>query len=156
MKEVIKKKLCAALAVAIAAVICLGSMPVLHASAVSSVTVKLTSGGSKKTIKLTKGSKRQIIAKKGSKTLSRGSVKYSSNKKSVATVSSSGRISAKRTGTAKITVKKGSRKAFITVKVVKSSDDDDDDDDDDTKGKDIYIAGDSGTPIAVGSSREFT
>ena len=157
MKEGLKKKLCSTLAIVIAAIFCLSGMPVIHASAIDSITVKLTSGGSKKSISLDEGDKIQLIAKKGSKTLAKGAVKYSSSKKSVVTVTSTGKLTARRAGTAKVTIKKGSRKCILTVKVY--DDDDDDDDDDDKKpkkGAEIYIAGDSGTPIAVGSSRQFT
>ena len=156
MKEGLKKKLCSALAIVIAAIVCLSGMPVLHASAIDSITVKLTSGGSKKTISLDKGDRIQLIAKKGSKTLAKGAVKYSSNRKSVATVTSTGKVTAKRAGTAKITIKKGSRKCILTVKVYDDDDDDDDDDDTPKKGANIYIAGDTGTAIAVGTSRQFT
>ena len=44
---------------------------------------------------------------------------FSSNKKSVATVSSAGLITAKKKGTARITVKYGSSKKKITVTVAK-------------------------------------
>lgn len=156
MRKGIISRLSSALAIVIAAIICISGMPAIHASAIDSITVKLTAGGSKKTITLDKGDKLQLIAKKGSKTLSKGSVKYSSNKKSVVSVTSLGKITAKKAGTAKITIKKGSRKAILTVKVYNEDDDDDDDSSSSGKIKGIYIAGDSGTAIAVGSSRQFT
>ena len=148
-----KKWLFTPIAMVMAAVICLCAIPVCNVSAASSVTVKLTASGSKKTVNMKKGGKRQIIAKKGSTTLSKGSVKYSSSKKSVATVSSKGMITAKGTGTAKITVKKGSKKAIITVKVTKSGDDDDDDDDGKFTG--IFIAAEKNDVLKVGGTKQF-
>ncbi|MCD8014243.1 MAG: leucine-rich repeat protein [Lachnospiraceae bacterium] len=49
------------------------------------------------------------------------SVTYTSSKPSVATVSASGKITGKKTGTAVITVKAGSLKKKVTVKVVKKA-----------------------------------
>ena len=48
---------------------------------------------------------------------SKEKVTYSSSNKKVATVSSKGVIKAKKAGTAKITVKSGSKKVVVTVKV---------------------------------------
>ena len=148
-----RKLLFSPIAIVMAAIICLCAIPVCNVSAASSVTVKLTASGSKKSISIKKGGKRQIIAKKGSTTLSKGSVKYSSSKSSVASVSSKGVITAKATGTAKITVKKGSKKAIITVKVTKPSSDDDDDDDGKLTG--IFIAAEKNDVLKVGGTKQF-
>lgn len=88
------------------------------------VVVKVQSG----TVKTTKisGVLENITLKKGKKTTlkpiispitSQQKVTYSTSNKKVASVSSKGVITAKKAGTAKITVKSGSKKVTVTVKV---------------------------------------
>ena len=88
------------------------------------VTVKVQ----KKDVKTTKivGVTRNLTLKKGKKAVlkptvqpftSKQKLRYSSNKKKVATVSSKGVIKAKKAGKATITVKSGSKKVKVTVKV---------------------------------------
>ncbi len=100
------------------------------------VTIKLKSGLSKTiTVKVQSGKvkttkitlpKKTITLKKGktyklAPTLtpfnSQEKITYTSSNKKIAAVSSSGKITAKKKGTAKITVKSGSKKAVVTVKV---------------------------------------
>lgn len=75
------------------------------------------------------GLAKKMTVKKGGKTTlkpvitpatSQQKVTYSSSNKSVATVSSKGVITAKKAGTAKITVKSGSKKVTVTVTVPKT------------------------------------
>ena len=84
--------------------------------------------GAVKTTKITvsNASKNKVTLKKGKKlTLktvvapitSLQKVTYISNKKSVATVNKNGKITAKKKGTAKITITSGSKKKVITVTV---------------------------------------
>ena len=91
------------------------------------VTVKVQA----KTITTSKisGLAKKITVKKGAKTTlkpvitpstSQQKVTYSSSNKSVATVSSKGVITAKKAGTAKITVKSGSKQVTVTVTVPKT------------------------------------
>lgn len=78
-----------------------------------------------KTTKITVNTSKLVLLKGGSYTLrttrapltTQQKVTYSSSNKKVATVSSKGVIKAKKKGTAKITVKSGSKKKKITVKV---------------------------------------
>lgn len=91
------------------------------------VTVKVQA----KTVKTSKisGLAKKMTVKKGEKTTlkpvitpatSQQKVTYSSSNKKVATVSSKGVITAKKAGTAKITVKSGSKKVTVTVTVPKT------------------------------------
>lgn len=91
------------------------------------VTVKVQSG----TVATTKisGLTSKLTIQKGSKTTlkpvitpftSTQKVTYSSSNKKVASVSSKGVITAKKAGTAKITVKSGSKKVVVTVTVPKT------------------------------------
>lgn len=79
----------------------------LNLSDVQAASLKLN----KKTISLNKGSSYQL------KTNSRKKVKWSSTKKSVATVSSRGKVTAKKNGTAYIKSKVGSKTLTCKVKV---------------------------------------
>lgn len=100
------------------------------------LTITLASGKTKTvTIKVQKKAvdttkitnlKKKMTIKKGQKTAlkpvispisSKKKITYSSSNKRIVTVSKAGIIRAKRTGTAKITVRSGSAKATITVKV---------------------------------------
>lgn len=102
--------------------LCLTFIPVQSSAAGSTydATVTLKKKASKTTITVTKGSKIKISALDGSKTLSGKKLKYSSSKKSVATVSNKGIVTARKNGKAKIniTTKDGKKKATLTVKVV--------------------------------------
>lgn len=91
------------------------------------VTVKVQA----KTVKTSKisGLAKKMTVKKGTKTnlkpvitpaTSQQKVTYSSSNKKVAIVSSKGVITAKKAGTAKITVKSGSKKVTVTVTVPKT------------------------------------
>ena len=91
------------------------------------VTVKVQA----KAVKTSKisGLAKKMTVKKGEKTTlkpvitpatSKQKVTYSSSNKKVATVSSKGVITAKKAGTAKITVKSGSKKVTVTVTVPKT------------------------------------
>ena len=93
-------------------------------------TVKVTDGRVPSSLVLTQSSLKLDVGEtadlevKISPATASSSVKYSSNKSSVASVSSSGKITAKKAGTAVITVSsayKSSVKDTITVKVVKRS-----------------------------------
>ena len=86
------------------------------------MTVKLTKGkGKAYTKKLKKGVKLKLTAKLGKKKLSRKYLSFKTSKKSVASVSKTGVIKAKKAGTAWITVtykkKQTKRKARIKVKI---------------------------------------
>lgn len=75
-------------------------------------TVHAAAKISKKNVTLIKG-QTAILKISGTKK----KVKWSTNKKSVATVTQKGKVTAKKTGTAKITAKIGSKKYICTVKV---------------------------------------
>jgi uncharacterized protein YjdB len=102
------------------------------------LTVELKSGLKKTiTVSVQKGTVRttnisgvqkKVTLKKGKKTTltpvvvpitSQEKVTYSTSNKKIATVSAKGVITAKKAGTAKITVKSGSKKVTVTVKVTK-------------------------------------
>lgn len=80
-------------------------------------TTKITT--TTKSLTLAKGATYKKLASSIAVTLvtSKEKVTYSSSNKKVATVSSKGVIKAKKAGTAKITVKSGSKKVVVTVKV---------------------------------------
>lgn len=95
----------------------------------SGLEKKITVKVQKKTVKTTKISVayKTIYLKKGSRTsldktvlpiTSQQKVTYTSSNKKVAAVTSKGVVRAKRDGTAKITVRSGSKKAVVKVKVV--------------------------------------
>lgn len=85
----------------------IGSLGTSTVSA-DAATMKLN----KKTLTLAAGSTYTLKVKKAS-----GKVKWKSSKKSVATVSSKGKVTAKKTGSAKITASVGSKKLTCKVKV---------------------------------------
>lgn len=121
MKKIFKE-LAMALSLLLAIVMCVTVIP----SKVSAsdydddeVVVRLKSSGSKKTITVDKGDEIYIVAKLNGEVQDEEDLKYKSNKRSVAKVSNDGVITAKKKGTAKITVKTddGKKKATIVVKV---------------------------------------
>jgi hypothetical protein len=96
----------------------------------SGKTAKITVTVQKSTVRTEKitGLKKTVSLKKGKKTTlspvltpltSQEKITYSTSDKKVATVSSKGVVTAKGTGTAKITVQSGSKKIIVTVKVKK-------------------------------------
>lgn len=113
-----------------------GKITAKNKSGKAKLTVTLASGkkatakvqvqkGTVKTTKVTVNTSRLILLKGGNYTLkttltpltTQQKVKYSSSNKKVATVSSKGVITAKKKGTAKITVKSGSKKKTVNVTV---------------------------------------
>ena len=75
-----------------------------------------------KTIYLKKGKSMTVPVKANAKNTSNPKLKWSTNKKKVATVTQSGKIKAKKTGTAKITVKASNgKKITLKVKVVRKA-----------------------------------
>ena len=81
------------------------------------LTVKVTAAGKEiqKTIRL--GEKLQLVVKNGKKTVSAGKVSFASSKKKVVSVSKKGVLTAKKAGTAVITVQYKKKQAKITVSV---------------------------------------
>ena len=87
----------------------------VQSSAVKASSIKLSSASK---LTLNKGSKSQVKVTKSAPITCKYGLKYSSSKKSVATVSSKGVITAKKKGTAKIYVKcKGAKTKTIKVTV---------------------------------------
>ena len=86
---------------------------------VQKAAVKTTKITTTKSLTLAKGATYKKLASSIAVTpvTSKEKVTYSSSNKKVATVSSKGVIKAKKAGTAKITVKSGSKKVVVTVKV---------------------------------------
>ena len=80
-------------------------------------TVKVTAAGKEiqKTVQL--GDKLQLVVKNGKKTVNAAIVSFASSKKKVVSVSKKGVLSAKKTGTAVITVQYKKKQAKITVTV---------------------------------------
>ncbi len=91
------------------------------ASKTYNVTVKLSKKGTKQNISLAKGYKINLTGQIGKKTYTGKKLKYSSDKPKIATVSSKGIITAKKTGKVKITVttKDKKQKTVINLNVVK-------------------------------------
>ncbi|MBO7711897.1 MAG: Ig-like domain-containing protein, partial [Lachnospiraceae bacterium] len=81
------------------------------------LTVKVTAAGKEiqKTVQL--GEKLQLVVKNGKKTVSADKVSFASSKKKVVSVSKKGILSAKKAGTAVITVQYKKKQAKITVSV---------------------------------------
>ena len=94
-------------------------LALLMAVIMLSLTIPMTSDVEAATIKLS--SKKITLIKGQSKTLklkgTKKKAKWSSSKKSIATVTSKGKVTAKKKGTAKITAKLGKKKYTCTVKV---------------------------------------
>lgn len=114
----IKRIISAALAVVMAASLCIIAIPAYRAEAATKkVSVKL---GDDKDIDMKVGAKVQIKVKKNGSTYGKKSCKYKvTDGKSVVSVSSSGVIKAKKSGEAeiKITDKNGDQEAYIYVEV---------------------------------------
>lgn len=105
---------------------------VVTATLVSGKKVNIKVTTQKNAVKTTKitGLSKKVKLEKGKKTTlkpvitpitSTDKVTYSSSNKKVATVSSKGVVTAKKSGTAKITVKSGSKKFVVTVTVPKTA-----------------------------------
>ena len=100
-------------------------MKAYAASKTFNISIGLSKNASKKasqkTVQLAKGHKIILTGVNGEKKLTGKKLKYTSNKKDVATVNKKGIITAKKNGKAKITIttKNGKKKAILTVKVVK-------------------------------------
>ncbi|WP_029320881.1 Ig-like domain-containing protein [Butyrivibrio sp. AE3004] len=120
----VKRILSVALSMLMVAMLCIMAVPSYQIQAATKkVTVKVTEDGTEKDVTMSKGQKLQIKVKKGSKTLSKTKVRYSSDDKSVATVSKKGLITAKKGGDAEITItdKSSGYEAVINVTVKGSS-----------------------------------
>jgi flavodoxin len=109
-------------------IIMLGGMVtgVSAATTIKSVSLKIgNSSVTKKTYQMNIGDKKTLKVSTSPK-LSSKTVTYASDKKTVATVSKNGKITAKKAGTAKITVtvKSGSKKksTWVKIKVLKAAD----------------------------------
>jgi hypothetical protein len=101
-----KKVLSTTIAVMMAAMICFVAIPSYHTQAATKkVKVTLSQEGGEKDVEMNAGQKLQIKVKKDGKTLSKKSVTYKSSKKSVASVSKSGVITAKKGGDCEISIK---------------------------------------------------
>ncbi|MBR5337674.1 MAG: DUF4430 domain-containing protein [Lachnospiraceae bacterium] len=86
---------------------------------VGDFTVKLTKKGTKKSVSLSKNTSISITAVEKESIVPTSNLKFTSSKKSVATVSNKGIVTAKKAGTSKIVVtnKKTKKKSTLTVKV---------------------------------------
>ena len=81
-------------------------------------TVKVTAEGKEKQKTILQGEKLQLVVKNGKRTVKTAKVSFTSSKKKVASVSKKGVLSAKKAGTAVITVQYRKKQAKITVTVL--------------------------------------
>lgn len=113
MKKVCKKLSIAASLFAASMLLCVSPA---DAKTIKAKSLKLT----KKTVSVTVGKTVKLKSKVKAKP-AKATLKWSTSKKAVATVTSKGVVKGKKAGTAKITVKSGKKSAKFTVKVKKAT-----------------------------------